>query len=190
MDADAIRQWTLVLDQLSYYELFRVSKEATYDELKYAFHGFCEIFHPDAHTTRAEWERTAINRVFKRGTEAYRVLSSPDLRIQYDAALRQGLGEAQEVVLGMTLNRHSSVAPGPQRLVDRLRTPAARPFLSRAEELLKKGDPQQAKIQLVLAMHMDPGNPALEAFQKEVEAAVKEVQKKKGEEAKKPWKKT
>jgi DnaJ-class molecular chaperone len=189
MDAEAIRQWTLVLDQLSYYELFRVPREATYDELKYAFHTFCEIFHPDAHTTRVAWERSAINRVFKRGTEAYRVLSSPDLRKQYDAALRHGLGEAQEVVLGMTMNRISSVAPGPQRLVDKLRTPAARPFLARAEELLKKGDPQQAKIQLVLAMHMDPGNPALEAFQRDVEAAVKEAQKKKDAESKKGWKK-
>jgi hypothetical protein len=42
----------------------------------------------------------------------------------------------------------------------------------RAEELMKKGDPKQAKIQLVMALHMDRGNPALEAFAKQLDEAI------------------
>jgi hypothetical protein len=74
-------------------------------------------------------------------------------------------------------------ATGP--VADRVRTPGARPFVLRAAELAKKGDPQQAKLQLVMAMHLDAKNPALEAYAKELDEAIK----RKAEEAKKSWKK-
>jgi DnaJ-class molecular chaperone len=186
MDANAIKQWLVVLDQLTYYDLFRLTPRASYDELKYAFHSFCDTFHPDAHSTRPQWERDAIGKIFRRGTEAYRILSDPELRVRYDQALNGGMAQPQEIILGMQVDRPSgSLAVGPQRLIDKLRTPAARPFVLRAEELQKKGDPKQAKIQLVLAMHMDPGNPALETFQKELEEAIQ----KKDQESKKAWQK-
>jgi hypothetical protein len=50
---------------------------------------------------------------------------------------------------------------------------------------MKKGDPKQAKIQLVMAMHMDPKNPALEEYAKQLDDAAKA----KAEEEKKNWKK-
>ena len=43
-----------------------------------------------------------------------------------------------------------------------MRSPSARPFARRAEELIGKGDLRQAKLQLVMANHMDPDNEALE----------------------------
>ena len=42
-----------------------------------------------------------------------------------------------------------------------------------AEELLGKGDLRQAKLQLVMANHMDPGNAALEQALRDVEARLK-----------------
>jgi hypothetical protein len=71
------------------------------------------------------------------------------------------------------------------RLVDRLRNAGARPFVLRAEELFKKGDPKQAKVQLVMALHMEKGNTALDAFAKQLDEAVA----KKAEEDKKAWQK-
>jgi hypothetical protein len=47
-------------------------------------------------------------------------------------------------------------------LEDSVRSPSARPFARRAEELIGKGDLRQAKLQLVMANHMDPDNEALE----------------------------
>jgi hypothetical protein len=38
---------------------------------------------------------------------------------------------------------------------------------------VKKGDPKQAKIQLVMAMHLDDKNPALEAFAKELDDKIR-----------------
>lgn len=191
MDADAIRQWLAALDSISYYELFSVPTDSTSDRIRDAFHSFAESFHPDVHQWRHPSEQAGISYIFKRGTEAYRVLSDPQLRVRYDEALAGGILRPESLVVDLDGPRSKSMAPGGGapgaggRLVDKVRTPGARPFVLRVEELAKKGDPQQAKLQLVMAMHMDPKNPALEAYAKELDEAIKA----KAEEAKKSWKK-
>jgi DnaJ-class molecular chaperone len=187
MDAGAIRQWLAVLDSISYYDLFRVPPEANADAVRDAFHAFAETFHPDVHQWRHPNEQAAIGYIFKRGTEAYRVLSDPQLRVRYDEALANGILRPESLVVEMEGPKSMSMSPAAtsNRLVDKVRTPGARPFILRVEELVKKGDPQQAKIQLVMAMHMDAKNPALEAYAKELDEQIKA----KADEAKKTWKK-
>lgn len=188
MDAVAIRQWLEALDAISYYDLFRVPPTSSYDDLRVAFHAFAAAFHPDVHRWRHPNEQAAIGIIYRRGTEAYRVLSDPALRMRYDEALANGILRPENLVVEMEapVSRRPSVAPNaPGRLVDKIRNPGARPFVLRAEELLKKGDPKQAKIQLTMALHMDKGNPALEAFGQELD----EVIKKKAEEEKRAWQK-
>ena len=189
MDALAIRQWLAALDAISYYDLFRVARTATFDELRMAFHAFAESFHPDVHRWRHPNEQAAIGIIYRRGTEAYRVLSDPSLRARYDVALANGILRPEDLIVEMeTMSAKSSLSnpnAANARLVDKLRNAGARPFVLRAEELFKKGDPKQAKIQLVMAMHMEKGNPALEAFAKQLDEAVA----KKTEEDKKSWQK-
>ncbi|HSO31016.1 MAG TPA: DnaJ domain-containing protein [Labilithrix sp.] len=191
MDGDAIRQWLAALDSISYYELFRIEQSATHDALRDAFHAFAESFHPDSHNWRHPTEQAAIGYIFRRGTEAYRVLSDQQLRFRYDEALANGILRPENLIVETDGPRSQSMAPPGaagglgNRLIDKVRTPGARPFVLRVEELAKKGDPQQAKLQLVMAMHMDRGNPALEAYAKELDEAIKA----KAEEAKKSWKK-
>jgi curved DNA-binding protein CbpA len=187
MDADSIRQWLAALDAISYYELFRVEPSTPSDGIRDAFHSFAESFHPDVHQWRHPSEQAAISYIFKRGTEAYRVLSDPQLRVRYDEALAGGILRPESLIVDPDGPRSKSMAPGGAGgpLVDKVRMPGARAFVLRASELAKKGDPQQAKLQLVMAMHMDAKNPALEAFAKELDAAIKA----KAEDAKKAWKK-
>ena len=180
MDWDVIQQWLAVLDSLSYYELLRTRNEAGADELKAAFYAFATDFHPDAHAGRPRHEREAIGVIFKRGNEAYRVLGNPALRARYDQALAQGDVRPQGL---LSLAPPAETAPQPPKGQDRMRHPNARQFVMRAEELMEKGDPKQAKIQLTLAMHMDRGNPALETFLKEIEAEIVRI----NEEEKKKW---
>jgi curved DNA-binding protein CbpA len=186
MDAHAIHQWLAVLDTISYYDIFRVAKTATHDDLRSAFHDFAETFHPDVHAWRHPDEHAAIAYIFKRGTEAYRVLSDPQLRVRYDDALANGILRPESLIVEADGPR-SLANPNAQstRIVDKVRTPGARPFILRVEELVKKGDPKQAKIQLVMAMHLDPKNAALEAYAKELDEQVRV----KAEEDKKAWKK-
>jgi len=191
MDGEAIRQWLAALDSISYYDLFRVAPQATADDVRRAFHAFAESFHPDVHQWRHPTEQAAIGYIFKRGTEAYRVLSDPHLRGRYDEALANGILRPESLVVEIEAPRSSLAPPSGSfqaaggRLIDKVRTPGARPFVLRAEELKKKGDPKQAKIQLVMAMHMDAKNPALEAFAKELDDAIKA----KAEDEKKSWQK-
>ena len=191
MDADALRQWLATLDSISYYQLFNLAPDATYDDLRNGFHAFAESFHPDGHQWRHPNEQAAISYIFKRGTEAYRVLSDPQLRPRYDQALANGILRPESLIVDAEGPRSMSGtarAPGigiGTRLSDKVRNPGARPFVLRVEELAKKGDPQQAKLQLVMAMHMDRGNPALEAYGKELDELIKA----KADEAKKNWKK-
>lgn len=172
MDREAIAAWLQVLDELTYYVLLGVPGDAGPDDLKVAFHAFAETFHPDGHTARPDDERDALGRIFRRGTEAYRVLASPELRAGYDASLADGVAPA-------VASRRSSLPPSrerpaaPRRLEDAIRAPNARTFARRAEELAKGGDFKQAKIQLTMARHYEPNNPALEAFLKELEAKAR-----------------
>lgn len=189
MDGQALRQWLATLDSLSYYDVFRASPKATYDELRLAFHSFAETFHPDTHRWRHPNEQAAIGRIYRRGMEAWRVLSDPTMRARYDEAVANGILRPENLIVEMDGPKRSLAPPGAggvsARLIDNVRTPGARPFVIRAEELLKKGDPKQAKIQLVMAMHMDRGNPALDAFGKQLDQAILS----KAEDDKKSWKK-
>src|SRR5258708_30382500 len=79
--------WLQVLDELTYYELFGISAVASDDDVRSAFHAFCDAFHPDRHFARPDDERSAVSTIFKRATEAYLVLSDAGLRGHYDAQL-------------------------------------------------------------------------------------------------------
>jgi DnaJ-class molecular chaperone len=172
--ADYVFAWVAVLDDLTYYELFGIGAAATPDEVRIAFHVFCDTFHPDRHVGRPADQRAAVGTVFKRGTEAYAALCDLRLRSQYDQqlALRPGPKGPPRVSFS-PLSRPPSIGPAAgDALEDSVRSPSARPFARRAEELLKKGDLRQAKLQLVMANHMDPDNEALETALRDLELAL------------------
>jgi DnaJ-class molecular chaperone len=170
---ELIFAWMQVLDELTYYELFGIASEASTDEVRDAFHDFCDIFHPDRHFARPYDERHALSVIFKRGTEAYLVLTDGALRGHYDAQLTvQPGGRPQRMQFSPLSRPPSSRAPNATPLDDAVRSSTARPFVRRAEELLRKGDLQQAKLQLVMANHRDPGNEILEAALREVDAKL------------------
>jgi DnaJ-class molecular chaperone len=171
-DPDLAR-WLEVLDELTYYELFGLSQDAGADAVREAFHAFSDTFHPDRHMGRPPEEREGLSTIFKRGTEAYMVLTQPDLRALYDAqiaAQRQQRPQRMNVGLSRPPRGHSM---GPPKLEDAVQSTAARPFARRAEELMAKGDYRQAKLQLVMANHMDPGNEALETALRDIDAKIK-----------------
>jgi curved DNA-binding protein CbpA len=171
--------WVRVLDELSYYELFGIPPSTTREGVQSAFHRFCDTFHPDRHLARIDEERVALLTIFKRGTEAYLVLSDDALRAQYDAQLRANAKNVKNAKIAPPRisqtarpRAPSTHAPAPSTLEDAARSPSSRPFARRAEELIEAGDFRQAKLQLVMANHLDPGNEALEAALKQLEAKL------------------
>jgi len=163
--------WLAVLDELTYYELFGVSGDASADDIQLAFHVFCDTFHPDRHMGRDADERAAVGTIFKRGSEAYSALGDQRLRDQYDEqlAIRPSPRPPPRITFSPLSRPPSLRAPAGAALEDSVRSPSARPFARRAEELLLKGDLRQAKLQLVMAHHMDPENEALETALRDLE---------------------
>ncbi len=51
---EQILAWLDALDELTYYDLFGIAPEATADEIRAAFHVFCDTFHPDRHAARSD----------------------------------------------------------------------------------------------------------------------------------------
>lgn len=170
---DHLEEWLSALDGMTYYELFGLPADAEADAVHDAFHVFCETFHPDGHVGRDDRERESLATIFTRGTEAYAVLSDPAMRAQYDAQLSGQVSPKPPRMSFSPLSRPPpSRAPGAGALEDTVRNPSARPFARRAEELLRGGDLKQAKLQLVMASHMDPGNEALETALEDVRAKL------------------
>jgi DnaJ-class molecular chaperone len=154
-----------------------VDPRAGQDEIRRAYHGFAATFHPDGHALRPATELAAILRIFTRGTEAYRVLSDPASRVRYDEqrATPQGQVRLADAATGP---KAPSSAVG--RLEDHVRSARARPFAQQAEALAKTHDYGKAKLQLRLAMNIDPDNPALEAYLRELESRIAEAKRKPG----------
>jgi curved DNA-binding protein CbpA len=165
--------WLEVLDDLTYYELFGLDPRAGADDVRAAFHVFCDTFHPDRHFGRPAPERDAASTIFKRGTEAYLVLGDVGLRGHYDAELS---ARPKSLPPRIRFSSHArparSVAPEAVKLEDSA-SAMARPYARRAEELIRAGDLRQAKLQLVMATHFDRDNEVLVAALQEVEARLK-----------------
>jgi curved DNA-binding protein CbpA len=169
---ESIFAWLAVLDELTYYDLFRVRRDASVDDIQLAFHVFCDTFHPDRHVGRERQQLEAVGAIFKRGAEAYAALCDARLRSQYDEQLthaRPSPRPPPRITFSPLSRPPSGRAPAGAPLEDSVRSASARPFARRAEELLRKGDLRQAKLQLVMANHMDPDNEALETALRDLE---------------------
>jgi curved DNA-binding protein CbpA len=150
------------LDRLDYYELLRIEPGVNADDVRRAFHDFAMRYHPDryAGADLEKVERAAA--IYRRGAEAYRVLSDAEQRRRYDDALRKGGALRYEEPSSPGTNRPP---PGGALEVKSLR---ARPFFQKALDQMKSGDLKGAKLNLALALNHEPDNALLLAKLEEV----------------------
>lgn len=156
-DIERIFDWDALLDQSSYYEVLGVLEIADSSAIRKAFHEFAVAFHPDAFPEADEETADALRRVFQRGAEAYRVLSRPETRSDYDLALAKGQLRLDATFPPPPLHRPSDI-----RSLDELcRSAGARRYAKRAEELITSGDLTGAKRELQMALREDGENADL-----------------------------
>ncbi|MDD9943484.1 MAG: DnaJ domain-containing protein [Myxococcales bacterium] len=152
------------LDDLDYYALLKVSRDASADAIKRAFHAFARKYHPDrvAHDPKLSERHT---RIYQRGTEAYRVLAHPQQRSLYDRGLVDGVlrfdPECVGAGRGAGATRHKG---GMSR--------TARPFALRARQAMHGGDYRSARLHLKVALGHDPEDPELLKMLLEVESQL------------------
>ena len=74
-----------------YYETLGVPKTATEDEIREAYARMAKKFQPDRHAQLANYNfslRAELEKIFSHISEAYRILSDPLLRNDYDSIFR------------------------------------------------------------------------------------------------------
>jgi curved DNA-binding protein CbpA len=158
------------LEQLDYYTLLQVAQGATPDEVRRAFHRFAAKYHPDRFSgvgaPADKVERAA--QIYRRGAEAYKVLTDSVRRQRYDAGLAQGR---------LRLDPNAELPAAPASVGQwpiKVSNPLARPFALKAEQLYKAGDWGNAKTNLKLALQKDRGNALIELLIRDVEQKLKE----------------
>lgn len=160
------------LDQLDYYTLLEVADEASVDQIKRAFRKFARRFHPDRVDDEALRERAT--RIFRRGSEAYQVLTDPDQRAQYDRLLAQGRlrytedGRGDDRPAPATTNQAPAVPP-----TSPVRSAEALAHFRRAVDAAKQQDWRTALAALKEANRIEPGNAFLETRLRQVEAMAR-----------------
>jgi curved DNA-binding protein CbpA len=78
------------LAQLDYYTLLGLTKDASHDEVRAAFRRFALRYHPDRFVDETEALAARALAIYRRGAEAFDVLSDPTERAAYDAVLARG----------------------------------------------------------------------------------------------------
>ena len=156
------------LDELDYYTLLGVSREATADDIREAYHGFALRYHPDRHVGEQASVVGRAAEIFRRGAEAYAVLLDPSQRHRYNEGLERGelrlAAEHRE-----TQRADRPAAPGR----DSIRSLKARPFAARAEQAIAARDWKQARLNLQIALQHEPGHEGLSERLRNVEAKLR-----------------
>jgi len=153
------------LEQLDYYTLLQVPRDASADQVRRAFHQFASKYHPDRFqgtgSVEAKVERAA--QIYRRGAEAYRILCDPKRRKAYDHGLTQG-----------KMRFDANAEPAPEEAVlgkwpIKVKNPIARPFATKAEQAYKAGDWGNSRVNLKLALARDKGNAQIELLLKHLD---------------------
>jgi curved DNA-binding protein CbpA len=157
------------LDRIDYYTLLGVARDAPLAQIRDAFHKFAIRFHPDQHVDDVDTQQRVL-KIFKRGSEGYRVLLDPVLRTRYDAALGRGesrLTPDTERVKVVGEAKVSAVAEQPL-------PPDVQPLYLQISESLRRGDVKNAKAFLTL-LGRKSNHPKVQALAKDVLEAEKNL---------------
>ena len=149
------------LDLLDYYDLLQVDPGATADAVRDAFHAFARRYHPDRFAGAAPEKQARAAQIYRRGTEAYRVLSDDAQRAIYDRQIATGLRRLDAEAAREEARRaahEARAASGPE-----VRSARARPLVETAQAAMREGQWKVARLNLQLALGHEPGHPWITA---------------------------
>ena len=139
------------LDAYTYYELLKVTPADGPDQIRKSFHRLALSMHPDRFATHPDEDlRNKVYAIYKRMTEAYRVLMKPQSRRDYDENLGRG-----EKRLSQTAKRSGIVT----REVGL--PPEARKFYRLAQGAERRGDIKTARINYKFAQDLAGDHPMI-----------------------------
>ena len=159
------------LEMLDYYTLLGVEPESTVVEIKAAFRKFARKYHPDLFAGAPEEKRTRASQIYRRGSEAYQILTQPVSRRAYDRVLR--LGKVRLTADERERAEASEKAPVHKKEEPAIRSPQALMFYRKAAEAARGGQWRDAWKALKTALEHEPENPLLKARLTQIEARLR-----------------
>ncbi|MBW2731474.1 MAG: DnaJ domain-containing protein [Deltaproteobacteria bacterium] len=139
------------LDEKDYYDLLSVARDASATTIKSAYFELSIAFHPDRFILLEDVDlKQRIYAVFKRCTEAFKVLLDPPSRADYDRQRGESADEVRYLDFGRSRLATDATSPS--------QTPAGRRYLHFAELAERNGNLRSARMYLTLATQCEPDN--------------------------------
>jgi hypothetical protein len=166
----AIRAWIeqqhQELDRTSYYHLLQIGRDAAAPVVRDSYYRLVARLHPDLYVDTLEaGTRAMLVSIYSRIVEAYRVLSDPKKREQYDRALAAGaLRWSPEA------ERAAQARRDPE---DEIKNPNARRLFKLGRAALLAGDGKGAVMNLKLALSAEPRSDLIRAELAKAEALLR-----------------
>src|SRR2546427_6954241 len=152
MERSEIVALARIIEELDYYQLLDLRRDAGAGEVKRAYPSSWRTFHPDANRHLEGELRDASHSIAKRITEAYAVLRDPRRRQAYDRSLERGMPTRMQLAdASAEADRRSAQERGG-------RTPQGRQFFKLAESDIVRGNWAAAARNLQTALTFEPGN--------------------------------
>jgi len=148
-----IRALAGMVDELDYYQLLQVARDAPGSRIRNAYHEASRRFHPDVAREVPSDVRRSIHRIAKRVTEAYSVLRDPRRRNLYDQKL-SSVGQHKR----LPLVEAQAEAGRKRREAQDGRTPNGRRYYALVRGDLSRGDRASALRNLRMALTFEPDN--------------------------------
>jgi curved DNA-binding protein CbpA len=158
------------LSRLDYYTLLGVARGVSDEDLRAAFRRFALRYHPDRFAAESAALAARALAIYRRGTEAFEVLSNDERRAAYDLVLARGevrLSDDASALLRAAAAKGAPKGSGPEGKAEarpraRARSPQAKAFHDRALAALAANDLRAAWKMLHAAVEAEPGDAELE----------------------------
>lgn len=151
-----------LIDELDYYQILKVPQTASPMELKAAYFRESREYHPDKYFNEPEEFKVKVTLVFKRITEAYKILSNQETRAEYTKELR-----GPDRALNLRY-----VYGAAQKKEDVGKTPLAKKYFEMGKLAFQNMDYKGAKINFQLALQLEPDNETFKGYAAQVKAKL------------------
>ena len=141
-----------VVDDLDYYQILKLDQMAFDEDIKRAYFEESRIYHPDKYYNEPPDVQEKINKIFKRVCEAYKVLSDQEKRALYTKLIS---GTDRKKYLRFDLRM---LITETEKKEDEGTNPLAKKYYKMAKTASQNKDFKAAKINIQLAIKIEPNN--------------------------------
>jgi DnaJ-class molecular chaperone len=155
------------IDNLDYFQILNLAQDCSPADVKQTYYAQSRALHPDNFYQLPDADlKSAVNKIYKRVTEAYNVLRDERRRKLYTQNIN---GPSRATLLRYT--EAAEVAQKEQEKAEKevTQNPKAKPLYLQAVQKMQTGNWDGAAKDLQTAMMFDPGNEKLKAIKEEVD---------------------